>query len=186
MSGETTQNGQEPRSYLMLLIGDERATSDAALGIALRGAGYSLRVHIIEFQKTGRERGEVIAASFLTGLSLTQFGTVEPNQTSEEVEGPGITPERVASAMKEAGTHVRQRVTNILILDGVLTLVKDGLVSDDELLDLVDKAAPWLDIVATGSEASDRLRKVANSVTMMETLKETSQQPNDLRRGIHY
>lgn len=186
MSEDTTENGQVPRSYLMLLVGDERATSDAALGIALRGAGYSLRVHIIEFQKTGRERGEVIAASFLTGLSLSQYGTVEANQTAEEVDGPGSTQQRVASAMKEAGTHVRQRVTNILILDGVLSLIQHGLVSDDDLLGLIERAAPWLDIVATGGDAGERLRKVANSVTVMETLKETSQAPKDLRRGIHY
>lgn len=186
MSAGKAEDGQDARSYLMLLVGDERATSDAALGIALRGAGYSLRIHIIEFQKTGRERGEVIAASFLTGLSLSQFGTVEANQTAEEVDGAGITQERAASALKEAATHVRQRVTNILILDGVLSLIPHGLVTEDQLLDLIERAAPWLDIVATGSEAGERLRKVANSVTAMETLKETSQEPQDLRRGIHY
>ena len=42
MSQETTKNGQEARSYLMLLVGDERATSDAALGIALRASGGDL------------------------------------------------------------------------------------------------------------------------------------------------
>jgi cob(I)alamin adenosyltransferase len=183
---ESTNNGQEARSYLMLLVGDERATSDAALGIALRAAGYSLRVHIIEFQKTGRERGEVIAASLLTGLSLTQYGTLTAEQTAVESKKIGTTKERAESAMREAMTHVRQRVTNILILDGVLSLVEHGLVSDDQILELVNAAAPWLDIVATGTRASDRLKKAANSLTMMETLKEPAPNMRDLRRGIHY
>ncbi|HET7037570.1 MAG TPA: cob(I)yrinic acid a,c-diamide adenosyltransferase [Thermomicrobiaceae bacterium] len=186
MSQETTKNGQEARSYLMLLVGDERATSDAALGIALRASGYSLRVHIIEFQKTGRERGEVVAASLLTGLSLTQYGTLSSEQTPTESNDLGTTAERAEAAMREAGVHVRQRVTNILILDGVLSLIKAGLVSDDAILDLVDRAAPWLDIVATGLEASERLKKSANSLTLMETIKETTHAVRDLRRGIHY
>lgn len=73
-NGESTQRG-----YLMLLVGHERATSDAALGIALRAAGHNLRVHIIEFLKGGRDRGEVAAVSFLTGVTLTQYGTVPPS-----------------------------------------------------------------------------------------------------------
>jgi len=82
MAGQSTEkNGQSTqRGYLMLLVGHERATSDAALGIALRAAGHNLRVHIIEFLKGGRDRGEVAAVSFLTGVTLTQYGTVLPSE----------------------------------------------------------------------------------------------------------
>ena len=88
--------------------------------------------------------------------------------------------------MREAMIHVRQRVTNILILDGVLSLVQLGLIKEDDVLELVERAAPWLDIVATGTDSSERLKKAANSMTMMETIKETSPASPDLRRGIHY
>ncbi|HEX3724539.1 MAG TPA: cob(I)yrinic acid a,c-diamide adenosyltransferase, partial [Nitrolancea sp.] len=88
-----TEEKQDSRGYLMLLVGDERATSDAALGIALRGAGHNLRVHIIEFQKTGRERGEVTATAFLTGVSISQYGTIDSKQTASEVGSAGTSPE---------------------------------------------------------------------------------------------
>ncbi len=180
------QNGQkESRGYLMLLVGDERATSDAALGIALRGAGHNLRVHIIEFQKTGRDRGEVVATSFLTGVSISQYGTFEPNQSVDESSDPGISPERAEEALKEATMHVNRRVTNILILEGILSLVDKGIVEEAKILDLLHNAASWLDIVATGSTTTKGLKAACDSLTTMETVK-TESSAAELRPGIHY
>lgn len=181
---DTTTN-ENNHGYLMLLVGDERATSDAALGIALRGAGHNLRVHVIEFQKTGRDRGEVTATSFLTGVSLTQFGTTEANQTVSETGGSGTSPERADAALLDATTHVNRRVTNILVLEGILSLVEHGLVDESFIINLAGNAASWLDIVATGSSASDALRAHADSVTTMETTK-AENSAAELRPGIHY
>ncbi|HEX7102346.1 MAG TPA: cob(I)yrinic acid a,c-diamide adenosyltransferase [Nitrolancea sp.] len=171
--------------YLMLLVGDERATSDAALGIALRGAGHNLRVHVIEFQKTGRDRGEVTATSFLTGVSLSQFGTIEANQTVSETGSVGTSPERTEAALRDAMNHVNRRVTNILVLEGILSLIEHGLVDDSFIIDLAGNAAEWLDIVATGSSVSDVLKEHADSVTTMTTTKAESSN-TELRPGIHY
>lgn len=183
---QQTDGKKAERGYLMLLVGDERATSDAALGIGLRGAGHHLRVHIIEFLKTGRERGEVVATSFLTGVSLSQYGELEPEQTLAEVNGPGTTPERAEEAIREARKHVRQRVTNILILDGLLSVLEAGIVEESVMLDLVQEAAPWLDIVVTGRAASETLKNAADSVTVMETVKNDTRDTKALRRGLHY
>ncbi|ACZ38639.1 cob(I)yrinic acid a,c-diamide adenosyltransferase [Sphaerobacter thermophilus] len=188
MAGQSTEkNGQSTqRGYLMLLVGHERATSDAALGIALRAAGHNLRVHIIEFLKGGRDRGEVAAVSFLTGVTLTQYGTVPPQRTVEDMDGPAIAPDRLEAALREAQVHVRQRVTNILILDGLLTLVGQGLVEESRILDLVNESAPWLDIVVSGATVTDTLKEAADSVTMMEIVKSSERAEQPLRRGIHY
>jgi cob(I)alamin adenosyltransferase len=183
---ESKNNGsQTPRAYLMLMVGDERATSDAGLGIALRGAGHNLRVHIIEFQKTGRDRGEVVATSFLTGVSISQYGTIEANQSVSAASGPGISPERAEEALKEAAMHVNRRVTNILILEGILSLVDQGIIEESRILDLMNNGASWLDIVATGSTATKGLKDACDSLTTMETVKSESSSA-ELRPGIHY
>jgi cob(I)alamin adenosyltransferase len=183
------ENGdQRSRGFLMLLVGDEQTISDAALGIALRGAGHNLRVHIMEFLKTGRERGEVAAVSLLTGVSLTQYGRVEVGEKEKEesAEGAGIAPDRLEAALKDAAAHVSRRVTNILILDGLLTLVDLGIVDEAKILDLVNQGAPWLDIVATGAAATAGLVDAADSITTMERIKTPKEEFQELRRGIHY
>jgi cob(I)alamin adenosyltransferase len=179
---QTTRKG-----YLLLMIGEERRTTEASLGIALRGAGHNLRVHISQLlNRADRERGEVIAVSFLTGVSLSQHGKIGASQTESDVEGPSISPERLESALKEAAWHVERGVTNILIMDGMLTLIDQGLVDEDRILALVDRAGQSLDIVLTGRAASDRMIDAADSVTEMKPVKSLDRDADRLRRGIHY
>lgn len=186
-NSKSSQNGQaQGHGYLMLLVGDERGTSDAALGIAMRGAGHNLRVHIIEFLKAGRERGEVSSVSMLTGVTLSQYGLIRAEQTAKDVDGPPISPDRLEAALRDASNHVAHRVTNILILDGLLTTIADGLVSESKVLELVDRAASWLDIVVTGTSAPEELKSAADSITVIETTKSSNDVSGVLRRGIHY
>jgi cob(I)alamin adenosyltransferase len=175
------------RGYVLLLTGDERRTSEAALGIALRGAGHNLRVHISQLlNRADRLRGEVAAVSFLTGVTLSQHGRIGAVQTVSDVDGPGITEERLASALQEASTHVERNVTNILIMDGLLTLIDDGILDESRVLNLVNRAGAGLDIVLTGRKASEQLIETADSVTEMTTVKVPQEDVDSPRRGIHY
>lgn len=182
---EQQQTGS--RGFLLLLTGDEHRTSEAALGIALRGAGHNLRVHISQLlNRADRLRGEVAAVSFLTGVTLSQHGTVGAVETQSEVEGPGISPDRLETALREAATHVDRQVTNILIMDGLLTLIEQGLVEESRVLDLVNRAGRRLDIVLTGRSAGEQLIEAADSVTEMKTVKSPDASVAVPRRGIHY
>lgn len=184
---ETTQKAEERRGYLLLLIGDERRTSEAALGIALRGAGHNLRVHISQLlNRADRQRGEVAAVSFLTGVTLSQHGRIGAVQTHADVEGPGITEERLEVALQEAAVQIHREVTNILILDGMLTLIDEGLLDESRVLKLVNRAGPGLDIVLTGRKASKKLIDAADAVTEMKAAKASDASNDAPRRGIHY
>jgi cob(I)alamin adenosyltransferase len=175
------------RGYLLLLTGDERRTSEAALGIALRGAGHNLRVHVSQMlNRADRQRGEVTAVSFLTGVTLSQHGTVGAVQTQDDVEGPAISPERLETAFNEAASHAERGVTNILIMDGLLTLLDQGVIEESRILDLVNRAGPGLDIVLTGRKATDALIDAADSVTEMKAVKTPKEGVESPRRGIHY
>jgi cob(I)alamin adenosyltransferase len=124
--------------------------------------------------------------SFLTGVTLSQHGKVGAEQTQADVEGPGITEERLEVALKEASTHVDRNVTNILIMDGLLTLIDEGLLDESRVLSLVNRAGRGLDIVLTGRKASKALVDAADSITEMKAVKEPSKDSESPRRGIHY
>lgn len=187
MSTTEETNEQQRRGYLLLLTGDERRTSEAALGIALRGAGHNLRVHVSQLlNRADRLRGEVAAVSFLTGVTLSQHGKIGAIQTQSDVPGPGISEERLEGALKEASTHVERQVTNILIMDGLLTLIDDGLLDESRVLTLVGRAGAGLDVVLTGRTASDSMIESADSVTEMTAVKEPVTEQDSPRRGIHY
>lgn len=180
---EEQQTGR--KGYVLLLVGDERRCSEAALGIALRGAGHNLRVHISQLlNRADRLRGEVAAVSFLTGVTLSQHGTVGAAQTQSDVDGPGISTERLETALREATTHVERGVTNILIMDGLLTLIDQGTLDESRVMNLINRAGSGLDIVLTGRTASDDLIEAADSVTEMKSLKAPKADADAPRRGI--
>ncbi|TVR69015.1 MAG: ATP--corrinoid adenosyltransferase [Sphaerobacteraceae bacterium] len=182
-AAETTERS----GYLLLLTGDERRTAEAALGIALRGAGHNLRVHISQLlNRADRQRGEVAAVSFLTGVTLSQHGKIGAVQTKADVEGPGITEERLETALQEAAVHIHREVTNILIMDGLLTLIDEGFIDESRVLKLVNRAGAGLDIVLTGRKASDTLIEAADTVTEMNVIKSPGSGDDAPRRGIHY
>lgn len=175
------------RGYVLLLVGDERRCSEAALGIALRGAGHNLRVHVSQLlNRADRLRGEVAAVSFLTGVTLSQHGTIGAVETQSDIDGPGISEERLESALREATAQVERGVTNILIMDGLLTLIDEGTLDESRVMDLINRAGPRLDIVLTGRAASDQLIETADSVTEMKSVKAAEEGGDTPRRGIHY
>lgn len=182
---EEQQTGR--RGYVLLLTGDERRCSEAALGIALRGAGHNLRVHISQLlNRADRLRGEVAAVSFLTGVTLSQHGRIGAVQTQSEIDGPGISADRLETALREATNHVERGVANILIMDGLLTLIDQGTVEESRVMDLINRTRPGLDIVLTGRTASDQLIETADSVTEMKSVKAPEEGADTPRRGIHY
>lgn len=182
---EEQQTGR--RGYVLLLVGDEQRCSEAALGIALRGAGHNLRVHISQLlNRADRLRGEVAAVSFLTGVTLSQHGRIGAVQTQSDVDGPGISSERLENALREATTHIDRQVTNILILDGLLTLIDQGILDESRVMNLINRAGKGLDIVLTGRSASDELVEAADSVTELKSVKAPEAGEDAPRRGIHY
>lgn len=186
-AGEPTQDQEKHRGYVLLLTGDERRTSEAALGIALRGAGHNLRVHISQLlNRADRLRGEVAAVSFLTGVTLSQHGRIGAVQRKSDVDGPGISEARLESALQEASNHVERNVANILIMDGLLTLIDDGLLDENRIINLINRAGSGLDIVLTGRKASETMIETADSVTEMTMVKEPAANDDSPRRGIHY
>lgn len=182
---EEQQTGR--RGYILLLVGDERRCSEAALGIALRGAGHNMRIHISQLlNRNDRLRGEVSAVSFLTGVTLSQHGTRGATQAQSETDGPGITPDRLETALREATNHVERRVTNILIMDGVLTLIDQGVLDESRIIDLLNRAGEGLDIILTGRSASDQLIESADIVTEMKSVKSPDEAADMPRRGLDY
>jgi cob(I)alamin adenosyltransferase len=87
---------------------------------------------------------------------------------------------------EEAREIVRSNRYDVVILDEILGTVKAGLVSVDELLDLVREKPPDLHLVLTGRGAPPELVEVADLVTEMQPIKHPLQQGIKAQRGIEF
>jgi cob(I)alamin adenosyltransferase len=74
----------------------------------------------------------------------------------------------------------------MVILDEVNVAVDYGLVDLDELLDLVERKPPQVELILTGRYAHPEIQRVADTVTEMLDIKHHFSSGIEAREGIEY
>ncbi len=149
--------------------GTGRGKSPAALGRAVQAASRGRRVVIIQFLKN-------------KGLSETEFiKRLEPDikvfrfEKSEEGYDALSPKEREDEIVNiRNGINYARKVLNtgecdMLILDEVLGLVDNGIITVDELKQVLDLKSDYQDIIMTGNTVTESLCDLADEITTITT-----------------
>ncbi len=170
------------KGYIHIYTGNGKGKTSAALGLAFRASGSGLRSIIIQFMK-GLPTGELEAASKLGGLiTIERYGSrrfCRPDDGSFDehrqytLEGYSRAREVLAGALFD-----------IVILDEIITAVKFGLLTDDDVLALCSARHDATELVLTGRGASNALIGRADLVTEMKEIKHYYQAGVAPRKGI--
>lgn len=185
---ERTSTAKEPQAsgalgLVHVYTGEGKGKTTAALGLALRAAGWGLRVLIVQFLKA-RDTGELHSLARLAPeVRLVQTGMPEFSRVGK------LTPATVAAA--QAGVEFARQATrgddyDLVILDELLVAAKLGAVTTDTILDLVRGKSPHVELVLTGRGAPDEVVAEADVVTYMQEVKHPYQCGIQARRGIEY
>jgi len=162
--------------------GNGKGKTTAALGLAFRACGRGLRVLMIQFMKGGGPYGEHAAAGKLAPL-LTIIPTGRPGW----VRRPNPDPEDVRLA-QEAFALARAALSggdyDLVILDEINGAVSFGLVSVEEVLDLIRTRPPTVELVLTGRDAHEEIIAAADLVTEMKEVKHYYRAGVPSREGI--
>lgn len=170
-----------------LYTGNGKGKTTAALGLALRALGRDRKVAIIQFLKrTSFKTGEMLFTEKLDGpLTIRRFGasrfaTPEEQREAEESGQTVALGWEIARELVRAGEH------DLVILDEITHVVKQGQVPLEEVIDLVNKKAPLMELVLTGRYAPPGLIDVCDYVTEMKELKHPFQSGVRAREGTEY
>jgi cob(I)alamin adenosyltransferase len=168
---------------VQVYTGDGKGKTTAALGLALRAAGYGLHTYIGQFMK-GQQYGELAGAQLLDPyLTIEQYGLptfVHVHQaTPEDVCMAHEGLERVRAAM-HSGRYA------VVVLDEVCVAVHFQLLTVDEVLALMDEKPAGVELVLTGRRAPAALLARADLVTEMHEVKHPYEKGVQARRGIEY
>lgn len=166
--GEKTYMKLE-HGYIQVYTGDCKGKTTAALGLALRAAGREMMVCMVQFMKGGGPYGEHLAAErlapYLTIIRTGREGWVDKNNPH---------PEDVRLA-REALVTAREALTggryDIVILDEINGAVSFGLISVDDVLELMRLKPPCVELVLTGRNAHEKVIEAADLVTEMREIK---------------
>ena len=171
------------KGTIQVYTGNGKGKTTAALGQALRACGHGLKVLIIQFMKGSTNYGEVIISGKVPGLTIVQSGLptfVEKGNPSEE-------DLRLArEGMNLAEAAVLKKTCDVLILDEINCAVDYGLVKAGEVLDLIGRKPPEMEVIMTGRYAPDEFIEMADLVTEMKEVKHHYTSGLQMREGIEY
>lgn len=174
---------REKIGLIQVYTGDGKGKTTAALGLALRAAGSEMRTYIGQFLK-GRRYGEMESVK-----RLTPYVTLEQYGLNDWVHVEGTTPEQRAAA-QEGLERLRQALTggeyDIVIADEINVAVFFGLLTEEEVLSLIEAKPPQVELVLTGRRATEAIIERADLVTEMREVRHPYQHGIVARRGIEF
>jgi cob(I)alamin adenosyltransferase len=161
------------RGITLVLTGNGKGKTSAAMGLALRAAGNRMPVRVIQFIKGSWKTGERTAfTEWVPGVEISADGR---GFTIERLRDPGISDEEHATAGRNAWAMADDAVRGgryrMVVLDEILGSITAGLVPLDEVLALIREKPRDLHLVLTGRGAPQELIDAADCVTEMREVK---------------
>ncbi len=167
---------------VQVYTGNGKGKTTAALGLALRAVGRGLKVCMVQFIKGGGEYGEHLAAERLAPLLTI-------HQTGRDcwIYKDRLDPQDIAIARGTLNL-ARETLTDgqydLVILDEINGAAWFGLVTVEDILDLIKQKPEQVELVLTGRSADPRVIEAADLVTEMVEVKHYYQAGVPARTGI--
>jgi len=158
------------KGYVQLYTGDGKGKTTAALGLALRCAGYGQKVFIGQFMK-GQH------------IDIEQFG-----------DAGCIRREEVTDLHRQHGERGMARIEEVLasgayrmvVMDEIAVAVWFGIVELTRVLGVLKKRPDAVELILTGRRASEELIAAADLVTEMREVRHYYQKDVPAREGIEF
>jgi cob(I)alamin adenosyltransferase len=168
------------RGYVQVYTGNGKGKTTAALGLALRAAGAGLRVFIAQFIKKKKCSEHKMLERLQEQITIRQYG-------KGLILKRAITGADIAAAqegLREINELFESKEYDVIILDEANVAVQCGLISADDLLELISKKPANLELVITGRYADEQVIRKADLVTEMKEIKHYSKKGVKARVGI--
>lgn len=192
--------GDEDKGHLGLvhvITGDGKGKTTSSLGLAIRALGSNLKVHMVQFLKSGTTGELFTTQKYLPGMNIIQFGldaVKERQQKLVEFEDKGskftFNPdkEEMEAALQGFG-HAKKMINsgeyNIVILDEINVVLNKGMIPIKDALDLI-KNHGNVELIFTGRDAPKEIMDVADYVNVVQKIRNPWDKGIKARKGIEF
>ncbi len=172
------------KNRILIFTGDGKGKTTAALGMALRASGHGMRTLMLQFMKADETVGELIALKNLPGVEIIQMGRGFVPAAAD----PAFPEHRQAAfrALEKAAEALRSKRYDLIMLDEICTAMDKGLITEDQIMKLIEESGEVSCLVLTGRGATDRLIARADTVTEMRSLKHGLREGISAQKGVEY
>jgi len=176
----------EEDGLTIVYTGKGKGKTTAALGIALRAAGYEKKTCMIQFIKGSWHYGEMDSSKKLepefemVAIGKGFVGIIDDNSPKEDHE------QVAKEAIKISNERIQSGNYDIVILDEINYAVNLNLISVEEVLNIVKTKPKGLDLILTGNYAKKEVIEIADLVTEMREIKHPFQKGIKAKKGIDF
>ncbi|MDI9570918.1 MAG: cob(I)yrinic acid a,c-diamide adenosyltransferase [Pseudomonadota bacterium] len=167
----------------MVITGNGKGKTTAAVGQALRALGHGKKVFMIQFMK-GKKYGEVLAAErYLPDFTIRPSGLDSfvmrdnPAPIDRELAQAGLELARQAIS---AGEH------DLVILDEINVALDFKLIALEEVIALIESKPPAMDIILTGRYAPPEIVARADTVSEIQEIRHHYAKGAKERAGMEF
>ncbi len=169
------------KGFVQIYTGNGKGKTTAATGLAVRAAGAGLKVFIGQFIKMGDySETKVLKERFSDLITLEQFGTggfIKEKVSPEHIQAAGKGLKRIKEVMASGEYQV-------IICEEANVVVSLGLLSVEDLLELIKLKPENIEMVFTGRGADPKMIEAADLVTEMTEIKHYYKKGVNARTGI--
>jgi cob(I)alamin adenosyltransferase len=173
------------KGLVIVYTGDGKGKTTAALGLALRAAGYKAKVLVLQFIKGTWKTGESESVKMLSPyVEIRELGigfvTWRPKSPFDE---------HLAAAQKaweETKEIVHSDNYDVIILDEINNATRFKLIPVQEVIDLIKSRPSRLHLALTGRGAAQEVIDIADLVTEMKMVKHPFEKGEWARKMIDY
>ena len=174
------------KGLIQVYTGSGKGKTTAALGQAVRAAGSGLKVYIVQFLKSD-DTGELISLKKLyPEIQIFRFekprGFFWTLNDSERLE----LKEEIKTAFEFCIKASLNLECDVLIMDEIMGVLKNKLLSINEVVEFVKNKPLNLEIVMTGRDVPEEIANVADLITEMREIKHYFKDGIPARKGIEY
>jgi len=180
---ESAEEATTRTGLIQVYTGDGKGKTTAALGLALRACGHELRVYVGQFMK-GPDSGEIASARHLAPyLTIEAYGL--PDRLTPNDLGPA---DRTAArdGLAKAERALIDGRYDLVVLDEIHVALHCGLLDESDVLDLIDRKPPTVELVLTGRDAPASVVARADLTSEMRAIRHPYASGIGARRGIEF
>jgi cob(I)alamin adenosyltransferase len=170
----------DKKGYIHIYTGDGKGKTTAAIGLAIRAAGYGMKTYIGQFMK-GQHYGELTALRDHPRITIEQYGDIECVHR-EEITQKHI--DQAQQGLKQARKAMHSLEYDIIILDEINVAVWFGLISAEEVIEFLNERPKNVEFILTGRRAPEAFLEMADLVSDIKEIKHYYNQGVKARTGI--
>ena len=189
------------KGYVQVYTGNGKGKTTAALGITMRASGAGKKIAFVQFMKalgyseqkilptlpgvTWKTLGKpffIAKKGSISEEDLAQYG--DSCVVFEEDNPPADYVKMISDGFAEAKEMVMSGEFDMVVLDEINCAMYFGLLSIDEVLDLIRNKPAHTELILTGRYAPDEIIEAADLVTEMREIKHYYNKGVQARKGI--